>query len=285
MPAKIFVIVFTVLIAQLSVINVVFATNWVYLDRLEGTRYGSCTEYLDTDSVLRKDDRLSYWTLWVMDDYPRSYQTFKKMLRKNEALLTDPPQTRVSEYYQYDENNQETFRYIFADTHYYKSREALADEPAIQHALQHVGSRDILISVKPADISIAPQNWQKLKSFDEFDLMWDNRLINKRPRITPEVVEMIVRWVWNENGAAARKAYLEDKDAKRGSQARIDTLVYSQVTYQFLVNQNKMKILTIGDYATDGRRVGYTEIYKWQDIEPGSEHDAARQTALKWIKQ
>ena len=53
---------------------------------------GPCNEYLDTESVVKTGQRLVYWTIWLLDA-PGGKQQVRKILRKNEALLSDPKQT------------------------------------------------------------------------------------------------------------------------------------------------------------------------------------------------
>jgi hypothetical protein len=65
-----------------------------YFKRLEGTRYGPCTEYVDADSVVTDDDRVVYWTIWVLDETLK-YDGTKKILFKKETPLVYPRQYRT----------------------------------------------------------------------------------------------------------------------------------------------------------------------------------------------
>lgn len=67
---------------------------------------------------------------------------------------------------------------------------------------------------------------------------------------------------------------------KRGSSPRSRS---DPISYRFQVSQNKMMILSISDYDENNQRLYFAEVYKWQDIEPGSQHEAARKIAIQWI--
>ena len=257
------------------------AANWIYLQRLEGTRYGACTEYLDTESVVRKQDRVHYWTLWVLDEKQPSHN-IKKMLRKSEGLLGDPLQTRFLEYYQYDLGDKEVFRYVNTADSFSKEPSGSSGEFEVQRALQYVRGQGELVSVRPTDINASGPRWFGSRTFDEFDLHWDIRSISAYPRNKPDTVEIIVKWIWNEKGLLARQAYLRALQPSAGGYQHIK---YTNVNYRFQVAQNKMMILSISDYDENNQRQYFAEVYKWQDIEPGSQHEAARKIAIQWISK
>lgn len=87
------------------------ASQWMYVERLEGTRMGSCTEYMDAESVVRNGSRLIYWTLWQLDE-PGGNRQVKKVLWKKEVSLHDPKNERTLEFYQFDIDDIEVFRYL-----------------------------------------------------------------------------------------------------------------------------------------------------------------------------
>ena len=270
-----------ILLASLFLLSSsVGAANWIYLQRLEGTRYGACTEYLDTESVVRKQDRVHYWTLWILDD-KQSSNNIKKMLRKNVGVLGDTLQTRFLEYYQYDVDDKEVFRYVNTADSFFKEPSGSSGEFAVQRALEYVKGNGELFSGKPKDLSVSGPRWFGSRAFDEFDLQWDIRSITAYPRNKPETVEIMVKWIWNEKGLVARQAYL---GALQPSAGQVYQHIKStNVNYRFQVAQNKMMILSISDYDANNQRLHFAEVYKWQDIEPGSQHEAARQIAIQWI--
>ena len=87
------------------------ATNWIYLQRQEGTRFGPGTEYIDVDSVVKDDDKVVYWTIWVFDETV-AYDGTKKILWKQEALLSGPPRHRNVKMYQYNNEDVEIRNYL-----------------------------------------------------------------------------------------------------------------------------------------------------------------------------
>lgn len=275
--------VFGILLASLFLLSSsVGAANWIYLQRLEGTRYGACTEYLDTESVVQRQDRLQYWTLWVLDD-KQSSNNIKKMLRKSEGVIGDPIQTRFLEYYQYDDEGKEVFRYLNTADSFSRETPGSSGEFAVQRALQYVRGQGELVSAKPTDLNASSARWFGSRAFDEFDLQWDTRSITSYPRNKPETVEIMVKWNWNEKGLAARQAYLRALQPNAGEIYR--HIKYTKVNYRFQVSQNKMMILSISDYDENNQRLYFAEVYQWQDVEPGSQHEAARKIAIQWINE
>ncbi len=275
--------VFGILLVSLFLLSSsVGAANWIYLQRLEGTRYGACTEYLDTESVVQKQDRVHYWTLWVLDDKQASHN-IRKMLRKSEGVLGDSIQTRFLEYYQYDIDDKEIFRYFNTSDSFSKEASGSSGEFEVQRALQYVRGQGELVSVKPTDLSASGPRWFGSRAFDEFDLHWDIRSISAYPRNKPDTVEITVKWIWNEKGLVARQAYLRSLPPRAG--AGYQHIKVTKVNYRFQVSQNKMMILSISDYDENNQRLYFAEVYKWQDIELGSQHEAARKIAIQWIRE
>lgn len=275
--------VFGILLVSLFLLSSsVGAANWIYLQRLEGTRYGACTEYLDTESVVRKQARVHYWTLWVLDD-KQSSNNIKKMLRKSEGVLGDPLQTRFLEYYQYDVDDKEVFRYVNTADSFFTEPPGSSGEFAVRRALEYVKGQGELFSGKPTDLNAPGPRWFGSRAFDEFALQWDIRSISAYPRNKPDTVEITVKWNWNEKGLVARQNYLAALPPRVGE--GYQHIKYTKVNYRFQVSQNKMMILSISDYDENNQRLYFAEVYKWQDIEPGSQHEVARKIAIQWIRE
>ena len=95
------------------------------------------------------------------------------------------------------------------------------------------------------------------------------------------MVEMIVRWAWNQKGLEDRKAFLPAPEERTDGYANLS---YTIVNYQFLITENKMKIVSVSDYDTNNKRVGFFEGEDWQDIVKDSPNDRAKQAGLEWIK-
>lgn len=124
------------------------AANWTYIQRLEGTRMGPCNEYLDTESVVKTGERMVYWTIWLLDA-PGGKQQVRKILRKNEALLSDPKQMRALETYQYDINDAEVYQSLKPSMFTELSPDSAAYR-ALQYARQDAGTD----SPKPTSIDV-----------------------------------------------------------------------------------------------------------------------------------
>lgn len=271
------------LIALLILSNTALAANWVYLQRLEGTRYGACTEYFDADSVIKDGDKGAYWTLWVVDrNPPPGYP--KILLWKNEVLLSTPMQKRYLEAYQYDIAGDAA---VINNFFYLKPFDFFPIEP---DSMEEAFIKQIMQSAKigqesdaaqPDHLTVPSPKWYGSVEFAECNLFWDIHSIVAWPWEKPTTVQITVKWVWNEQGNEARKAVLSAQSQRSKG---YDDLSYTMVTYQFLTNENKMRIMSMVDCSNDNsRRALYIGSEEWQDIAIGSKDERARQIALNWI--
>ena len=80
--------------------NSVFAANWVFYSR-EGKLH---TLYIDSSSVYKDGDRMTYWVLQVLDR-PLS-SNYAKQTLKFEVKLNAPREFRIAESCIYDANNR-----------------------------------------------------------------------------------------------------------------------------------------------------------------------------------
>lgn len=254
--------------------NSAFAANWVYFQRLEGTRYGACTEYLDADSVVKDDNKVTYWTILVLDEKLK-YDGTKKILYKKEAPLDGPPRHRTLEMYGYNVEDVEIRRHLFEPMTFYSSP---PDE--IHRILQYAKAGTGNDTLRPDHTMTPTPRWYGFVEFEDCSLYWDINSIVAWPRDNPTTVEIIVKWVWNPKGLEQRKAFLM---AQRSHREGYDDLRYTLVNYQFLTTQNKMRILSVADHNGSHERVSFFEGDEWQDIEKGSRDDRARKIALNWI--
>lgn len=251
-----------------------YAAAWVYFQRLEGTRYGACTEYLDTDSVVKDNDKVTYWTIWVFDRKSQ-FHDMRKILWKKEAPLAVPPRHRSLEMYGYNGEDVEIRRHLFESMSFYS---APPDE--IRRLLPYAKAGTGSDALKPDHTTTPTPRWYGAEEFEDCSLYWDINSIVVWPRDNPATVEIIVKWVWNQKGLEQRKAFLM---AQRSHREGYDDLRYTLVNYQFLTTQNKMRILSVADHNDNHERVSFFEGDEWQDIEKGSRDDRARQIALNWI--
>ncbi|HJW85376.1 MAG TPA: hypothetical protein VJ440_01945 [Candidatus Brocadiaceae bacterium] len=86
--------------------NTAFATNWVYVYKSAGPTY----IYIDTDSVIKNDRGITFWSKTVLGSPSKVIQT---ELDKWEVKLTNPWQYRRIEEYDYDNNNKQTDHFIY----------------------------------------------------------------------------------------------------------------------------------------------------------------------------
>lgn len=113
----------------------VSASGWLFLQRLEGTLFGSCTEYFASDFVVQTEDRLTYWTVWVMDRQP-GFNGVSKRLYKKEALLTNPMGKRNLAVYRYDDADKELSRFLTPGPPF-QVQPASPDEHEINRVLEY----------------------------------------------------------------------------------------------------------------------------------------------------
>jgi hypothetical protein len=97
------------LVFVLLLSNSVFAASWVYY-----TRVGKIhTEYIDSSSVYKDGDRLTFWVLQVLDR-PLS-SNYAKQTLKFEVKLNAPREFRIAESCIYDANNRPGTPKIYED--------------------------------------------------------------------------------------------------------------------------------------------------------------------------
>ncbi len=89
-----------VLLLMIFLANSVFAANWVYYNRVGKLH----TEYIDSDSVFKDGNKLTYWLLQVLDK-PLS-SNYAKQTLKFEVKLNSPREFTIAESCIYDANNR-----------------------------------------------------------------------------------------------------------------------------------------------------------------------------------
>ena len=254
--------------------NTVLAANWVYLQRQEGTRYGACTEYIDTDSVMQADGRLTYWTLWVFDE-KSSFHPVMKLLRKKETLLTDDPPTRsILEIHYFDEANEEIKSYLKPMKDY--------DDVNIIRILGYAKDIPAAAALQPDHIVTPKPRWYGSLPFDDGDLYWDIHSIVAWPQSNPAMIDIRVKQVWNQQGIDKRKAFLATK--KPYSMNKDNDVKSPSLSCQVLINQPQLRILEVTDYDSTDRRSTLLDGIDWHEIEPGSMEEAIRTIALNWLE-
>jgi hypothetical protein len=252
--------------------NSAFATSWTYFKRLESTRYGPCTEYIDADSVVNDDDRLVYWTIWVLDETLK-YDGTKKIMFKKETPLVYPLQYRTLGQYLYNSTDAEIRRHTTPSDYYHKESEEISR--VLEFAKP---GRD---SVVQPDHTVTPTpGWYAFIELEDSALYWNIHSIAAWPKDNPAIVELTVKYVWNKTGLDKRLTYLK---AQKKYSAGVDGLSYTLVNYQFLLTENRGRMLSEADYDAQGKRRTLIESWDWHDIAKGSKEDQTRRIALKWL--
>lgn len=265
-------IIVLVLIVLFMASNATFAANWVFLQRQEGTREGPCTEYIDTDSVVRYEDKVVYWTIWVLDE-KLGYDGARKIMFKKEVPLVYPLRHRNLEIYRYDGEDVEIRRYLMPTNTYYAGS---PDET--NQALQYARPAKVGEVTKPDPAGTPTPRWYGFIELPDCDLYWNINSITAWPRDNPTTVGIIVKLVWNKEGLEKRKAYLMSKPYQA-----YEGVKYTLVSYQFLTFENRVRIKEVTDYREDNTRISLLGGTDWLDIEKGSKEEWARKIALNWL--
>lgn len=255
-----------------------FAVNWMYVQRMEGTRLGPCHEFIDADSVVQSGDQLIYWSLWRMEE-PSGPQRVVKVLRKKEARLNEPRQSRILEYYYYGADDEEI-------RSYQKPGMFSSFDASSRRALHYVGSASNPTADRPTELDVSLPRWTSSGSeHEEFELFIDIRSIRALPRQEKEGVpaefEMTVKKVWNPAGAAVRIAELnKNRPAKHGYR----NLAYSTATYRFHLGRNRSMLLMNSDHDTHGVTLEFSFETDWRDLATGSLEAELRTIGVRWFR-
>lgn len=270
MIRRITVLVLTLL---LMTSNAALATNWVFLQRQEGTREGPCTEYVDTDSVVRYEDRVVYWTIWVLDE-KLSKDGASKIMFKKEAPLVYPLRHRNLEIYRYDSEDAELRSYLLPT----KNSFYMETPDEINQALQYARPAKDGEEAKPDPAGTPTPRWYGSVQLPDCDLYWNVNTITAWPRDNPTTIGIIVKLVWNKEGLEKRRAFLMSKPYQA-----YEGVKYTLVSYQFLTFENRVRIREVTDYHEDNTRMSLLDGTDWLDIEKGSKEEVARKIALNWL--
>lgn len=271
-----------IIVFMLSVLfilsNTTFAANWVYLQRQEGTRYGPCTEYFDADSVVKEKEKITFWLLWVLDEITPSNDV-KKILFKHEVLLDQPMKKKISAMYTYDSANKEISRYpTLSSSGFYTVQPGSMAQEYIQRVLLYAKEGMEADVVQPNNITAPGPKWYKAAELPDCELYWDVNSLAVWPQNSLKH-EVVVKVVWSEKGLEKRKAELA-MFSKRFYPLAYEDVSYTLLSYQFLVEQNKCRILEVTDYNDAGYRITLLDGNEWHDIVDGSRDDIVRQSIL-----
>ncbi len=255
------------------------AANWTYLQRLEGTRFGACTEYVDIDSVVRDGERVVYWTLWVVDDDGHPHQ-YKKVLWQNEVLLSQILQNRNLSSYYYDKDGRELFRSLKPGSFALLPMDSERLQ-GVQRALAFAKDGKIDLQSRPEHLLADGPRWYGTMPCSDGDLYWDVHSVVVWPPVDPEYIEIRMRWVWNEQGIAARIAEVEALAVK--PRPVLQDLRHTVIHYQFSLREEKSRVVSYADYDRRQRRISLLDGGAWQPIAPGSREEIAKRIAMRWF--
>ena len=258
----------------------VSAAQWMYFERLEGTRMGPCTEYVDAESVVKNGARLIYWTLWLLDE-PGGDKQVRKVLWKNEATLSEPKQERALEFYQYNAEGEEVFQYLKPGVN-----SALLENSSALRAFQYLRKEGEAISPKPLNLAVSKPRWFTVgATHSGFKLLFDVRsiqpVVKTDPPNIPVLFEITVKRAWNAEGAETRRAFLMQQ---KYQQHGYEELSYTVTTYRFLTNSNKMMVLRTTDRDQNNIPLDCFVESDWREVAPGSVEEQIKRTGLRWFK-
>jgi hypothetical protein len=262
------------IVALFLLSNTASATNWVYLQRQEGTRYGAGTEYFDADSVVEMDGKMVYWSILVLDK-KNDYDGAKKLLWKMEAPLNGPLRHSRIEGYIFDSTDNE-LKHMILPSYFY---DAPPDEIAIIR--EYAKPANGPIAPEPSHIITPSPRWYGFIEYPDCKLYWDIHSITAWPKDNPTTVGITVKLVWNKEGLEKRRAYLASQ-SRTGY--KYEDLAYTIMTYQFLTFDNRVRVIEVTDYQANNIRMTLLDGTSWRSIEQGSKEETVRKLALNWLK-
>jgi hypothetical protein len=135
--------------------------------------------------------------------------------------------------------------------------------------------------IQPDHTATPTPRWYAFIELEDSALYWNIHSIAAWPQDNPVIVELTVKYVWNKAGLDKRLKYLK---AQKKYSAGVDGLSYTLANYQFLLTENRGRMLSEADYDAQGQRRTLLESWDWHDIAKGSKEDHARRIALKLLK-
>lgn len=252
------------------------AAHWMYVQRLEGTRYGPCHEFIDAESVWQDGSSLFYWSLWLLEQ-PYGPERIQKILRKNEASLKTPVQVRSLESFQYSEGDREVRRYLQAGMWSQYRQEALR----ARHYLDETRKKE---PARPASLDVSLPRWYRTTvETEEYRLLVDVRSIRStrkgEPGEVPSEFEMTVKKVWTDFGARVRRIRLNEE---KPVHHRYESLTFSVLTYRFRSGEDQMMLLWQSDHDDREIPLAFFIGDAWQRM--GPEHKMIRGQGLHWFE-
>lgn len=255
------------------------AAHWMYVQRLEGTRFGPAHEFVDAESLVKTGTRLTYWTLWLLEN-PAGPNKILKLLRKNEAELAEPQQSRVLGYYQYGADDTEARSYL------QPGMVSSLDVGALR-ALHYVQDHSPVDLNKPEDLSVSLPRWQgsDLEN-NSYRLLFDIHNIKATAKrdsavgVPPEF-EITVKQEWTETGAVQRRAELTQAEPAHHGYRDLN---YTLTTYRFNPARRQGILLWQSDHNQHGVTLKYFVGNEWRSIASGSVEETVEKLGVGWFQ-
>jgi len=255
------------------------AANWMYVQRLEGTRYGPCHEFVEAESVVKTENRLNYWSLWLMEK-PAGPEAFVKMLRKNEVDLTGTQQSRVLEFYQYNADDVEVRNNL-------KPGIWTRISPGVRRAMHYLREDKSENLAKPEDLSVSLPRWYTSGIVDKkFNLLFDSRSIKSTTKrginggVPPEF-EITVKKVWTETGVIERRAELTQIQPTHHGYRNLS---YTVTTYRYSADKRLRILLWQSDHDQNGVPLEFLVGSEWKIFAEGSVEAEIQKIGVRWFR-
>lgn len=253
------------------------AANWIYLQRHEGTMLGSCTEYMDADSVVKANKIITYWNVWVLDETQLRHNVKKIMFKKRADMTFTPPKNTTLEQYFFDAEDNEIKRELKPIVSPWKS----SDE--VNRALGYAKSTYTSDKPRPNHLSIPQQKWQYYKPYGDSEIYWDENAIVPWPKNKPTTIDVRIKQVWNAAGIEQRKTFLATKNPY--SYNDDNDVNYTVLSCQLLIAKSKVRIIEVTDYDRDDNRITLLDGADWQDVKKGTLEEVIQSIALRNVKK
>lgn len=257
------------------------AVNWTYLQRQEGTLYGPCTAYFDSDSVSLQKNKVSAWILWTMDE-PYLSRGIHKILYHQEIIKDSTGLRRARlEVHTFGNQDRVMNRYRDYKSTFYKVYPDSLEADALEKIFMAAKDRPFKTSVATASLEVPIPKWQRVAVLPEGTLYIDKTTLTIWPDEPFDRAEVAVKLVWNPEALAKRKNELAVFKPKLYP-LDYKEINYTVFTYQFRTAVNSCRVYQITDYDAFGQRRTLLDGLKLHKILPGS-RDAVVLEALKKI--
>jgi hypothetical protein len=243
------------------------AVNWTYLQRQEGTLYGPCTAYFDSDSVSRENNKVLVWILWTTDE-PYLSRGVHKILYQQEILQNQTGWQRARrEMHLFGPQDRVINRYRDYKADYYQ----VAPDSLEAHSLEKIflAAKERPFNTSTASLKVPGPQWQQVAVLPEGTLYLDKLTLTVWPDQPFDRAQVTAKLVWNKEALDARKKELAAFKLKLYPVDYRD-INYTVFTYQFKAAENLCHVYQITDYDAFGQRCTLLDGVKLHKIVPGS---------------